>query len=62
MEEKVKHRINGFSGTVTGVAIRPSYIDYQVLPIIDSSAKWVDAIWIDERYLEADDDKPHNGF
>ena len=53
IEQKVRHRLNEFEGFVTGIAIRASTIEYEVLPLTDTSASWRNAVWIDERYLEA---------
>ena len=53
MEQKVKHRLNEFEGYIVGIAIRPTSIEYEVLPVTDSEANWRPQQWIDERYLVA---------
>jgi len=52
-EQKVRHRLNEYEGYIVGVALRPSSIEYEVLPITDDGANWRNAVWIDERFLEA---------
>jgi len=52
MGQKVRHKLNEFQGSIVGVSYRPSYIEYDVLPLIDRDAKWVSSVWIDEIYLE----------
>jgi len=59
MGAKVKDKITGFTGTVTG---RTEYItgcaQYLVQPPIDKEGKFVDARWIDEDRLDALAEQP----
>ena len=52
-EQRVRHRLNEFEGSVIGIAIRPTCIEYEVLPVTDNGANWRSSVWIDERFLEA---------
>ena len=51
-EQRVRHRLNEFEGFIIGVAIRPTSIEYEVLPVTDDGANWRNAVWIDERFLK----------
>lgn len=51
-EQRVRHRLNEFEGFITGIAIRPTSVQYEVLPLTDNNASWREAVWIDERFLE----------
>lgn len=51
-EQLVRHRLTEFQGYIVGVAIRPTSVEYEVLPVTDESANWRNAVWVDERFLE----------
>lgn len=51
-EQRVRHRLNEFEGFVVGVVIRPTHVEYEVLPVTDERANWRNAVWVDERFLE----------
>lgn len=54
---KVRDKITGFSGIVTGFA---TYItgcnQLLVQPSIDKDGKWVDSLWMDEDRLELEEE------
>ena len=52
MEQKVKCRISEFAGKITGIVIRPGFIECEVQPVTDEGANHRPAVWINESYLE----------
>jgi len=52
IKQNVRHILNEFQGFVTGVAIRPGSIEYEVLPVTDDGANFRPPVWVCEEFLE----------
>lgn len=48
----VRQKYSEFQGFVIGVLIRPSYTEYEILPVTDGDANYRPPVWIEENLLE----------